>query len=150
MNTQYYLHPLRQYFKDMVRRGKHLGCEFTWGLKDFNRWLDVVGPIPEGIEVPTIGRYDHELGYVFDTENNRWNFRWQEMAENSREGALRSGLGRNLEHNRRISVLAGLAVAKSPNRVGLRIFTCPYCDRVGKGPAMLRHHFNHCPKRPKT
>jgi hypothetical protein len=54
-----------------------------------------LGPVPEGIISPTIGRIDHRKGYVAG------NFRWQEFVENSRDGNKSKSLdskGRKLEN----------------------------------------------------
>jgi len=92
---KYTTHEYFRYFFSMVSRVKktNIDCDFTWGLNEFNRWLEVMGPIPDGMKKPTVGRYDHSKGCVFDTENQRWNFRWQERSENSREAGLTSGWG---------------------------------------------------------
>jgi hypothetical protein len=76
-NKQYTTHRYFRYFASMVNRARKgtMGCDFSWGLSEFNRWLEVIGPIPEGMKKPTVGRYDHSKGYVFDAENHRWNFR---------------------------------------------------------------------------
>jgi hypothetical protein len=94
-NQQYTTHRYFTYFASMVNRARKgtLNGDFAWGLNQFNRWLEVIGTIPEGMKKPTVGRYDHSKGYVFDTDNNRWNFRWQERSENSRETGLTSGWG---------------------------------------------------------
>jgi hypothetical protein len=94
-NQKYTTHDYFRYFGSMVNQARKgtIDCEFTWGLEQFNKWLEAIGPIPEGMKKPTVGRYDHSKGYVFDTENNRWNFRWQERSENSREAGLTSGWG---------------------------------------------------------
>jgi hypothetical protein len=72
----------------MVYRGRDVGSDFEFGQEDFNKWLEAIGLIPEGIEKPTVGRFDHTKGYVWDIENNKWNFRWQEHSENSSGGGF--------------------------------------------------------------
>lgn len=67
---------------------KH-GCDFKLTRADFSKFLDVMGPIPEGMKSPTVGRLDHSKGYVYDHERKRWNFEWQSRADNNREGSLR-------------------------------------------------------------
>jgi hypothetical protein len=51
-NQQYTTHRYFTYFASMVNRAKKgtMGCDFSWGLNNFNRWLDIIGTIPEGSE----------------------------------------------------------------------------------------------------
>ena len=58
------------------------GSDFTLSNHDFGRFVLAMGPVPEDMVKPTVGRIDHTKGYVWDKENNRWNFRWQEASEN--------------------------------------------------------------------
>jgi hypothetical protein len=94
-NRQYTTHKYFKFFGSMVNRARKglIDCDFSWGLNEFNRWLEVMGPIPENMKKPTVGRHDHSKGYIYDKENSRWNFRWQERSENSREAGLTSGWG---------------------------------------------------------
>jgi hypothetical protein len=138
---QYTTHKYFRYFMSMVDRARRyaIDCKFTWGLNELNGWL----------EVPTVGRYDHSKGYVFDTENNRWNFRWQERSENSREAGLTSGWGAATFEQRskagrkaaelgktgfqtgvaRTGVAQKASVASPKNR---QVIICPNCGKIGK------------------
>jgi hypothetical protein len=73
----------------MIQRGKDVGCDFELEEENFYLWTEVIGPVPPAMECPSVGRYDHSKGYVFDHENNRWNFRWEEWRDNNLEGAAR-------------------------------------------------------------
>jgi hypothetical protein len=91
VNHEYSTHPHYIYFNHMIIRAEELGLayDFTRCLESFNKWLEVMGQIPLGMKVPTVGRYDHKKGYIFDKDNNRWNFRWESKSDNSRESAFR-------------------------------------------------------------
>jgi hypothetical protein len=92
-NCEYASHEYYKYFINMIIRAEKYGiaCSFTRCLESFNKWLEVIAMIPVGMKTPTVGRFDHNKGYVFDTENNRWNFRWQSKSDNSKEVAPRAG-----------------------------------------------------------
>jgi hypothetical protein len=159
----------------MIRRGKKVGCDFTLGSSEFNKWLEIIGVIPEGMKKPSVGRYDHTKGYVFDTENNRWNFRWQEYSENASGGGVSSAAkqlasgthafitgvaqrasfasqmkrGTHNSQTGRTGVHTGVAQrasAASPNRNTKKDMTCPYCDFVGRIPGIWRHIKSHGPR----
>ena len=85
---KYTSNPYYIYFRDVVHRGKSVGCDFEYKEEDFNRWLEIMGPIPENMQKATVGRYDHSKGYIYDYSKERWNFRWQEHSENSSEGGI--------------------------------------------------------------
>jgi hypothetical protein len=127
---QYFTHPCYRFFIYMIQRSKRYGmkCDFTRGRAGFYRWLDIVGHIPEGMAKPSIGRYDHSKGYVFDATNNRWNFRWQERSENCRESGLRGAESGQLKK----------AQMASLNQIN----TCAACGRTKRGP-QWRHHCDH-------
>lgn len=71
---------MKRLFYDRVRA--KCGSDFTLSDHDFGHFVLIMGPVPEGMVKPTVGRIDHALGYVWDHVNGRWNFRWQEASEN--------------------------------------------------------------------
>jgi hypothetical protein len=81
-----------QRFISMVARVKQtgVGCDFKKTYEDFKLFIEVMGPIPSDMDTPSVGRIDHSKGYVFDTENNRWNFAWQSMSDNAAESIRRN------------------------------------------------------------
>jgi hypothetical protein len=133
----YATHRSYRFFFNMIHRAKQIGveCQFTLGRKDFGRWCDIVGPIPDDMERPSIGRYDHSKGYVFDVESNRWNFRWQERSENCRESGRRAVESGRLKVAQRASV-------RSPNHISHAYNTCSGCGVTRRGP-QWKHHCNN-------
>lgn len=132
-----------QYFTDMLIRSKKgkLKCAFTRTLKSYLKFEQVIGPIPKRMRVPTVGRYDHSKGYVFDSSKKRWNFRWQAMVDNLSENGIAVG---KLKKSGFQTGAAGRAAITSPKHSTKKQHTCPKCGLVGKGPWMFREHFNRC------
>ena len=81
---------------------------------------------------PSIGRYDHSKGYVFDEKNHRWNFRWQEHSENCQGGGRKTAQSGKLKLAQRASV-------KSPNHISNTQNTCSGCNMTKRGPLWKRH-----------
>jgi hypothetical protein len=146
--------PYYKYFSNMIQRAKanRIECAFSFGQADLDRFIDIIGPIPMNMVSPTVGRYDHLKGYIFDGEKDRWNFRWQEMIENSAESYL-SGLKIELEtrtesQRKDYASKGGLASGKSPNRITSTTKTCPHCGVTStNGLSMINHHFDRCKMR---
>lgn len=67
-------------FKLMHDRG-NVDPDLPRTADGYRKFIEVIGPIPEGMKRPSVGRYDHSLGYAIG------NFRWQECTENVLEGA---------------------------------------------------------------
>jgi hypothetical protein len=90
LGWRYPLHFLR--FSGMIDRANKydLGCDFKKIYDDFKLFIEVMGPVPEDMDRPSIGRIDHSKGYIYDTENNRWNFAWQSMRDNISESSTRN------------------------------------------------------------
>jgi len=53
-------------------------------VQGFKNFIIDTWPIPTNMRRPTIGRYDHSIGYV------PGNFRWQELSENTKESSKRN------------------------------------------------------------
>ena len=72
-------------FRNMQWRVKieSLVCDFPYNPEGFIAFIDYIGPIPTTMIKPSVGRYNHKLGYIVD------NFRWQELSENLYEAAQR-------------------------------------------------------------
>lgn len=88
-------------FKKLLARSKrHLECDFEHSMESFVDFIRYIGPVPQGMIKPTVGRKDHNLGYV------KGNFNWQESFLNSQEAALRNN------HK----LYGGTVGDKSPNR----------------------------------
>jgi hypothetical protein len=60
-------------FNQMLCRAKQLGleCDFERTYESLQQFIVCMGPIPENMNKPSVGRLDHSKGYVFDTEKNR-------------------------------------------------------------------------------
>src|SRR5215471_17746565 len=123
------------WFKRMQDRA-HLGvaCAFSYDVRGYERFVEAIGPIPKRMKSPTVGRYDHSKGYIFDRTRRRWNFRWQERSENSSECATRSGFAQ----------LGNVQSAMSERHNSRQMVTCPHCGMAGKLPPMKRWHFDNC------
>jgi hypothetical protein len=128
--------PLWYWFTRMQQRALRLTvpCSFAFDESGYEKFAKAIGPIPEGMRSPTVGRYDHEQGYVYDRAKKRWNFRWQDRTENSSESATRS----------RFAWIGNRRSAISPRRNSLQIVTCPHCQLSGRLPPMKRWHFESC------
>ena len=155
-------HPLYSYFMGVVQRGRGVGSNFDFNQSDFDRFVEIMGPIPEDMEWPTVGRYNHDLGYVWDESESRWNFRWQEKSDNSKESSLRNKLGTDPEHNSYAGQLGGGRTAElgkttfqrasseqqsefarrsieSPNHINKQSFTCRGCGETKRGAQWKSH-----------
>lgn len=69
-------------FIGMYKRA--INTEFPRTLKGFKDFINYLGPVPKGMKKPTVGRSDHNKGYI------KGNFKWQELSENSKEGSVRA------------------------------------------------------------
>ena len=128
--------PLWYWFRRMQWRAGALGvaCAFSYDEDGYERFVAAIGPIPKDMRSPTVGRFDHDQGYVFDSAKGRWNFRWQERADNSRESAIRNDF----------AAVGCVKAITSPNRPSLRIVLCPHCGKEGRLIPMKRWHFDKC------
>lgn len=73
-------------FKKLHGRSRASGLEvdFPYSMEGLVDFILYIGPVPTGMVRPTVGRRDHDRGYV------RGNFRWQEHSENSSESGKRN------------------------------------------------------------
>lgn len=73
-------------FSDMHQRvaERNLGCEFPRTVDGFIDFLVYVDDVSDGMSNPSLGRFDHSVGYVVG------NFAWQELSANSQESAERN------------------------------------------------------------
>jgi hypothetical protein len=112
------------WFKKMQERALYndIECTFAYDESGYQRFVEAIGPIPRRMKNPTVGRHDHSKGYVFDAGYDRWNFEWQERADNSRECADRIELQK----------AGNIASALSPKHNSRQIVCCPYCGREGR------------------
>jgi hypothetical protein len=126
-------------FNNMIERAQkyNLECLFERNKEDLIQFMCIIGEVPKDMFCPTVGRYNHSKGYVFDSENNRWNFRWQEKSENSREMGKRVKTGFQV----------GNTIANDPDHISQKTYLCPYCGKTGQGLVMYRDHFDNCKKR---
>ena len=126
--------PLWYWFTNMQERAVRYGieCAFAYNEEGYDRFAKEIGPIPASMTSPTVGRYDHDAGYV------PGNFRWQSRSENSSECWSRHpGLSRH----------GGIAVKNSPRFNARQTAICPHCGLAGRLPPMKRWHFDHCKAR---
>jgi hypothetical protein len=86
---------LQNMYRDKRLFGREISLEFSRDDKGFKRFVEVIGPVPRNMERPSVSRFDHSKGYVFDSESSRWNFRWQPTRENGFEAVVRCGLVEN-------------------------------------------------------
>lgn len=75
-----------QAFSNMHKRCSEftLDCDFERSAAGFVEFLLYLGDVPPNMRVPTLGRSDHDIGYVIG------NFQWQEQSENAQESVLRN------------------------------------------------------------
>jgi hypothetical protein len=94
-------------FDSMIQRARTLGyeCEFEYTDESFSTFIQVIGPVPVDMDAPTVSRYDHAKGYVFDRELDRWNFRWQSKSDNSKEMARRTNHTHGAGYNVKVQCL---------------------------------------------
>lgn len=126
----------------MIQRGHD--CKFSFCKEDFDRWMGIIGLIPEGMRCPSVGRYDHTKGYIFDVEMNRWNFRWEEYDENTAEAAQRRGSASVVAqvekgtHNSQtlVGVKSQLRNGTHPSLTKRK---CPYCGEDFQTASINRH-----------
>jgi hypothetical protein len=169
-------------FRSMIRRAKDYGlnCEFKLGKEGYDKFANIIGPIPSEMLKPTVGRYDHSLGYVFDNEARRWNFRWQEFNENAKESAPRAGkaggskkskrkteaaraggkataaLGKTqwqtmlIEKRRAYGKKGGLAMIARSDHTMKKQGACEHCGAVMSIALLGKYHNNRCPKKPAS
>ncbi len=79
-------------FHNIHKRSKRSGLEvdpdFQTTNEGFKAFIEYLGPIPEGMIKPTVGREDHSKGYI------RGNFQWQSRTDNSSEAAKRTNINK--------------------------------------------------------
>jgi len=77
------------HFKEMLKRSKKYSreCDFDRSASGFLLFVEHIGPYPEDMIRPTVGRKDHSKGYVYG------NFEWQTLEENNREQVDRKRAG---------------------------------------------------------
>ena len=77
-------------FRNIHDRCRRMGIEidyhFRRNIQGLANLIECLGPVPEGMRYPTVGRIDHSRGYLRD------NIRWQERSANSREAVDRRHL----------------------------------------------------------
>lgn len=127
--------PLWYWFKKMQERATlGIACAFPYDECGYARFVKAIGPIPRRMQSPTVGRYDHNKGYIFDRSRHRWNFRWQEKSANASECASRIEL----------TQIGNIASAASANHNSRQMVECPHCGGIGRLPPMKRWHFGSC------
>ena len=152
----------------IIQRAKRRGleCEFQFDTESLQKFIDCIGPVPHTMKNPSVGRWNHSKGYVVG------NFRWQELLENTIDGASRAGkisvrnqLARGLHPTQtgksafhtgaasRASTRSQLARGTHNSQTGKtgvhsgvvrRPVECPGCGKVGPFNAMKRWHFENC------
>jgi hypothetical protein len=80
-------------FSNMHKRSIHISDEFSQTYLGFKNFIDYLGPVPENMIKPSLGRKDHSLGYI------RGNFEWQSLSDNGKEAANRTENYKNLPRN---------------------------------------------------
>jgi hypothetical protein len=129
-------------FRNKLADAKAKGIPFDFNLteEDCERFYLLIGPIPEDMVKPTIGRKDHSKGYI--VEGGIPNFEWQEQSDNSREGMLRTMTKENRARGSRMAALTGApgrASGKSSKSVNNILLTCPGCGRTSRGGRWKQH-----------
>jgi len=86
-------------FCDMHKRKSEIDALFSRSFEGFVHFVFYLGPVPEDMIRPSIGRKDHLVGY------KKGNFCWQEFSDNAKEGRLRNAdkhrnIGKTLSPNR--------------------------------------------------
>jgi len=80
-------------------RSKGLSVSFSDDASGLLLFIEDIGPVPEGMVKPSVGRKDHSKGY------ESGNFSWQSYSDNVRESnsRTRSGLVYSIQHRNNIS-----------------------------------------------
>ena len=69
-----------------ITKNIYVSDRYRRDLEGFINFLVDIGDVPKNMAEPTVGRYDHDKGYI------KGNFRWQELRENSKEVSERNGM----------------------------------------------------------
>lgn len=145
-------------FKSMNHRRGKVNLEFRNSVEGFINFIVEIGPIPEGMVFPSVGRKDHSKGYEVG------NFRWQEFSENCSDRTGVDDPHKKLIENNKSGKLKGrkwyndgknsyLLNSNDPRIPNLskgqimsptKIITCPHCGKTGGNRAMKQWHFNNC------
>lgn len=65
-----------RYMQQRVSRDNRV-CDFSWDRKGYVEFCKEMGPIPQGMKRPSVGRISHDKGYV------KGNIRWESHRYNS-------------------------------------------------------------------
>jgi hypothetical protein len=70
-----------------------------------------------------------------------------EQKEKRKKSALNQWKNINTERLKEIKnkISVSLKIKLKDNPIKLDTHKCPHCNKIGKGPAMIKHHFNNCP-----
>lgn len=77
-----------------VARGKGISTAFPRTREGYIAFCMELGPIPDGMKRPSVGRRDHAIGYVVG------NIKWEEYNYNSRKRYANQERFRKLEEQR--------------------------------------------------
>lgn len=77
-------------------RGRALGPEFSRDIQGFWNFIEEIGPVPKGMNRPTVGQINHRKGYIAG------NFRWESHYDNTQESAIRNRKGEKLQQAARL------------------------------------------------
>lgn len=77
---------------------RNIKTDFPPSEDGFTAFVMYIGPFPKDMEQPSIGRIDHSKGYIYN------NFKWEELADNHREAAVRNKLAEKGRKARQIMI----------------------------------------------
>jgi hypothetical protein len=121
---------IRNRFDEMQRRVKegNLLCDFANNRLGLKLFCEVLGPYPENMIDPTVGRTDnHKNGYLIS------NISWQSRKDNLDE------------MNKRLIESGDHHMIK--NNPVFTLVICPHCNYEGPKPQLTRWHFDNCKHR---
>lgn len=75
-------------FANMHKRGRlkniEIDSNFSRTKEGFEKFIKYLGDVPENMEKPTLGRDNHDIGYI------KGNFKWESFDDNRKESGIRN------------------------------------------------------------
>lgn len=136
------------HFHTFSRMHKRNHVDFPQSNLGLISFILEIGPVPDDMLRPSIGRKDHSIGYVVG------NYAWQEFTENSKEGGLRTGFATRpdstVTHSKHAELIDRLTKLKEPASLKVLFKELDYCTlkylrSVVKGLGCLQDTFTVSP-----
>lgn len=140
-------------FSSMHSRSTYIDPKYSRTPEGLINFIADLGPVPDGMSSPSIGRLDHSLGYI--PGNFEWQDRWENAKDshNRRDSESYSKLHKGkVYYNDGIKNYRFYPTDPEPIKLGLQLgaikykktSTCPHCNKTGEFRAMKLWHFNKC------